>query len=249
MIIMQIACDAVTKICYSLSVCVPALRFSIPDKMSETVRGREPSVSLQRKAGARTHSHTHSTQDTTDAKKKNWSKATNVIWDEIPHQSYFIFVAGDGRESERNVEMGWRGSSRTRDFTVNFVISLLTNGVAKHASWSWSRSTMTTVTSLYFACGIHSTRFTDIRYSTYAVFFSHCKCSLQWNKYVSAECGMKERRKFVLRKDAWHRQATKRSDSISRNIRNNSILLKFVIGHDKHRPSMWLRQNMMCKSH
>lgn len=229
MIIMQIACDAVTKICSSPTVAVCLV--SIPDTRARGWRvwgAGQSSMSLQCKTDARARSLTHSHTRTADTERKIVGKQRTSC--EMRCRTNHIFYLGDWREGD-----GESGVTGIQDFTVNFVIPHFMHGVAIRSSdGSSSSSTMTTLTSLYFACGIHSTRFTDIRYSTFAVvFFSHCERSLQWNKWLCVWNVLHRR------KDKFYERMAHPATGwamLSANIRNNAILLKFAIGHDKHRP-------------
>lgn len=131
---MQIACDAVTKICYSLCVCAGAPFLDSGQDAGDGARtGNECVIATQ---GRRARTHTRTPLKTQPMPKRKIGPRQRTSYEMRFRTNHILYLAGDGREGKRNVVMEWRGTSGTRDFTVNFVISLRTDGVAEHASRS-----------------------------------------------------------------------------------------------------------------
>lgn len=223
MIIMQIACDAVTKICYSpaTSWCVALLAIQFrADTGSGAGRegagnAQKSSVSLQRKTGASALTHNRM------PKRKIVRKQRTSYEMRCRTESYFIcgpWAGCRGRWSD------WR----SRDFTVNFVISLLM--VRSSQTSQQQQQKHNEYGDISLVC---------LRRPFYTIYWYQILHfpRLLFAMQVSATSCVERKRKSAAKHSFAKGCQSTRWTIPSRNIpRNNNILLKFVIGHDKHRP-------------
>lgn len=166
--------------------------------------------------------HTPDT-DSNDAKKKNWSKATNVIWDELPHQSYFIRTED------------WRGARETKDDWSTRLYCKF------RYTWLWrGRRTKSAAQHQHqwLHCDISLFCLRRPFYTIYWYQILHFSSHLLFSVPVESnvDCSLRKRRKGERTQKLVKGCQTARWTIRSRNTHNNHILLKFVIGHDKDRP-------------
>lgn len=96
----------------------------------------------------------------TDAKKRKIGRKQRTSYEMSFRTNHILYVWEIGASARVRRER----TTRARDFYCKFRYIWLCRGCRTQNSQHQHHDY--TVTSLYFACGVHSTRFTDIRYST-----------------------------------------------------------------------------------